>query len=136
LGDQIGHDTVGVGVRAVDGRFAVALSTGGTVITLRGRVGDVPLLGAGLYAGKHGAAAATGDGERIIEAGLARWVHRRLARGATPAATAEAAVARLRDRADIGIIVIGPRAMAAAANRAMAWAGREAGSTTWSGPAP
>src|SRR5207302_2003997 len=45
------HDTVGVAVRTADGRFAAALSTGGTSITLRGRVGDVPILGAGIYAG-------------------------------------------------------------------------------------
>jgi isoaspartyl peptidase/L-asparaginase-like protein (Ntn-hydrolase superfamily) len=69
------HDTVGVAVRASDGRFGVALSTGGTAITLRGRVGDVPIYGAGLYAGKFGASAATGTGERIVEAGLGRKVH-------------------------------------------------------------
>ena len=62
-----GTDTVGVAVRAPDGRFAVALSTGGTAVMLRGRVGDVPIYGAGLYAGPHGTAAATGTGERIME---------------------------------------------------------------------
>lgn len=125
--EEIGHDTVGIAVRAADGRFAVALSTGGTAITLRGRVGDVPILGAGLFAGTYGAAAATGKGERIIEVGLARLVHEWLAAGLAPQAAAERAVDLLRPRGDIGIIVIGPTAMAAAADRPMAWAARESG---------
>jgi isoaspartyl peptidase/L-asparaginase-like protein (Ntn-hydrolase superfamily) len=126
-------DTVGVAVRGADGRFGVALSTGGTSITLRGRVGDVPILGAGLYAGPHGAAAATGTGERIVEAGLARAVHEWLADGATAEAAAKRAVDMLRGK-DIGIIVISPNDMAASADRDMAWAAREAGSSTWHGP--
>lgn len=126
-------DTVGVAVRSADGRFGVALSTGGTSITLRGRVGDVPILGAGLYAGPHGAAAATGTGERIVEAGLARAVHEWLAGGASAEAAAKRAVDMLRGK-DIGIIVISPNDMAAAADRDMAWAAREAGSSEWRGP--
>jgi L-asparaginase / beta-aspartyl-peptidase len=135
-----GHDTVGVAVRAPDGRFAVALSTGGTTITLRGRVGDVPILGAGLYAGAHGAAAATGTGERIIEQSLALRVHDWLEQGASPKEAADRAVARIAGRegtqqkGGIGIIVIGPDALAAAADRPMAWAAREAGSARHQGP--
>jgi L-asparaginase / beta-aspartyl-peptidase len=126
-------DTVGVAVRSADGRFGVALSTGGTAITLRGRVGDVPILGAGLYASRDGAAAATGTGERIVEAGLARAVVDWLAAGATAEAAAKRAADMLRG-SDIGIIVMSANEMAAAADRDMAWAAREAGSTTWRGP--
>ncbi len=129
-----GSDTVGVAVRATDGRFAVALSTGGTSITLRGRVGDVPILGAGLYADEHGAAACTGTGERIIEAGLGRATVGWLAEGAAPDEAARRAVDRIRPKSDIGVIVIGPDAMTAAADRQMAWAAREAGSKEWRGP--
>jgi isoaspartyl peptidase/L-asparaginase-like protein (Ntn-hydrolase superfamily) len=128
------HDTVGVAVRAADGRFGVALSTGGYSLVLRGRVGDVPILGAGLYAGPAGASAATGTGERVIEEGLAREVHGWLADGVSPKEAAERAVAKLKGKGDIGIIVIGPTDLAAAADRQMAWAGREQGSSTWSGP--
>lgn len=126
-------DTVGVAVRGADGRFGVALSTGGTSITLRGRVGDVPILGAGLYAGKDGAAAATGTGERIVEANLARSVHGWLSIGATADVAAKRAVSILRGK-DIGIIVITRDGMAAAADREMAWAGREMGSPAWQEP--
>jgi isoaspartyl peptidase/L-asparaginase-like protein (Ntn-hydrolase superfamily) len=131
---EVGHDTVGVAVRTADGRFAVALSTGGTAITLRGRVGDVPILGAGLYAGPHGAAAATGSGERIVEAGLARQVHGWLADGVSAEEAARRAVAAIPEAADLGIIVISPDAVGVAADRPMAWAAREAGGTRWLGP--
>jgi isoaspartyl peptidase/L-asparaginase-like protein (Ntn-hydrolase superfamily) len=129
-----GHDTVGVAVRGSDGRFGVALSTGGTAITLRGRVGDVPILGAGLFAGKYGAAASTGTGERIVEAGIARRVHEWLASGATAQEAATRAVDAVGPD-DLAIIVIGAKSLAAGAGpRGMAWAGREAGSTEWHGP--
>ena len=117
----------GVAVRAPDGRFGVALSTGGTAIMLRGRVGDVPIYGAGLYAGAHGAAAATGTGERIIEAMLAHTVHGWLAAGAGAQQAADRAVALIGDKGPTGIIVVSPTELAAAAARPMAWAGREAG---------
>jgi len=128
-------DTVGVAVRSADGRFGVALSTGGTAVTLRGRVGDVPILGAGLYAGPWGAVACTGTGERIVEAGTARAAYARLAGGAAPEDAAQAAVDELRGK-DIGVIVIGVETLAAAADRPMAWAARTAGTTTYDGPAP
>jgi isoaspartyl peptidase/L-asparaginase-like protein (Ntn-hydrolase superfamily) len=129
-----GSDTVGVVVRTADGRFAGALSTGGTAITLRGRVGDVPILGAGLFAGKHGAAAATGKGERIMEAGLARAVHGWLEAGISPSEAAMRAVREIKEKGDIGIIVAGPEGLAAAADRPMAWAARVAGESAWQGP--
>ena len=132
--DAGAHDTVGVAVRARDGRFAVALSTGGLSLAMRGRVGDVPVLGAGLYAGRHGAAAATGSGERIVEEGLAREVHGWLEQGATAQQAADRAVGVLRGRGDIGIIVVAPGELAAAADRPMAWAARESGSGAWQGP--
>ena len=127
-------DTVGVIVRAADGRFAAALSTGGTTITLRGRVGDVPIRGAGLWAGARGAVAATGTGERIVEADLARWVHGELARGLDAEAAARRGVEHVGQ--DVGVIVVGPSTIGAASTQPMAWAGRELGSSDWSGPEP
>lgn len=58
-------DTVGA-VARVDGKFTAAVSTGGSSPMMRGRVGDSPLPGAGLYAGEKGAVVATGIGEEII----------------------------------------------------------------------
>ena len=58
-------DTVGA-VAYINREFAATVSTGGTSLTLRGRVGDSPIIGAGIYAGEKGAVVATGIGEEII----------------------------------------------------------------------
>ena len=58
-------DTVGA-VASVNGSFAAAVSTGGSSPMLRGRIGDSPVPGCGIYSGKKGAVVATGIGEEII----------------------------------------------------------------------
>ncbi len=58
-------DTVGA-VAYINGEFAAAVSTGGTSLTLHGRVGDSPIPGAGIYCGSNGAVVSTGIGEEII----------------------------------------------------------------------
>lgn len=133
---DLGSDTVGVAVRAADGRFAVALSTGGTPLTLRGRIGDVPILGAGLYAGPRGAVAATGAGERIVEATLSRRVYDWMAAGEFAAVAAQRGVDELTNKGGIGLIVISENEMTAKADRSMAWAARALGSAEWVGPDP
>lgn len=71
-GDQIGT----VGCVAVDsqGNLATATSTGGLVNKLVGRIGDTPIIGAGTYANNLCAVSATGKGEAIIRATVARDV--------------------------------------------------------------
>ncbi len=65
-------DTVGAVVRDASGLIAAALSTGGVRGKPKGRIGDTPLVGCGLYAmNEIGGAAATGIGEDIIRAMLA-----------------------------------------------------------------
>lgn len=58
-------DTVGA-VARVRGIFAAAVSTGGSSPMLRGRIGDSPVPGCGIYCGRKGAVVATGIGEEII----------------------------------------------------------------------
>jgi beta-aspartyl-peptidase (threonine type) len=67
-GMLLSHTADTVGALAVDsyGRLAAADSTGGMQLKLPGRIGDSPLLGAGIYADANGAAAATGIGEQAI----------------------------------------------------------------------
>src|SRR5690606_20493951 len=101
-----------------------------------GRIGDVPILGAGLYAGPRGAVAATGTGERIVEATLSRRVYDWIAAGELPVVAAQRGVDELARQDGIGLIVIGEREMTAKSDRAMAWAARELGSATWHGPEP
>jgi len=114
-------DTVGTLTRDAEGRYAATLSTGGTSITLYGRVGDVPVYGAGLFAGAHGAVACTGHGEDIVRQATARSVYVSLSQGVS-ARDAAATVARAFPPAsDIGIIVLASDSWAVAANRTMAF---------------
>lgn len=67
--DRAGHDTVTVLLRDADGHLAGGCSTSGAGGKLPGRVGDSPILGAGLYVDDEvGAAGATGLGENVM-----RW---------------------------------------------------------------
>lgn len=115
-------DTVGTVVRTADRHFAATLSTGGTSVTLYGRVGDVPIYGAGLFAGPAGAVACTGQGEEIIRQSLAKTVYLELERG-TPAADAVArAAAGFDPRWDVGLIAVDRHGWGAAATLPMAHA--------------
>ena len=70
-------DTVGA-VAYINGKFAAAVSTGGATPMLRGRVGDSPLPGSGIYCGNKGAVVATGYGEEIIKHLLCYRVYERI----------------------------------------------------------
>ena len=115
-------DTVGVLVRHADGSFAGGLSTGGTTLTLRGRVGDVPIQGAGLYVGAEGGVACTGNGEDIVKHLVARKVYERIAGGASLKEAVDWGVASFPKNVSLGVIAIDREAEYAAANRSMAWA--------------
>jgi L-asparaginase/beta-aspartyl-peptidase (threonine type) len=114
-------DTVGSVARDALGRFAATLSTGGTSVTLCGRVGDVPIYGAGLYAGPAGAVACTGEGEQIIRRFLARSVYERLEKGVPAKQAVQEAVAMFPERWDVGLIAVDRTGWGVAANRPMAY---------------
>ncbi|XP_051507881.1 N(4)-(Beta-N-acetylglucosaminyl)-L-asparaginase-like isoform X2 [Myxocyprinus asiaticus] len=62
-----GHDTIGLIALDLSGNITVGVSTSGAPFKSPGRVGDSPLPGCGLYADHTvGAAAATGDGDKIM----------------------------------------------------------------------
>lgn len=114
-------DTVGTVTRDDDGNFAASLSTGGTSVTLYGRVGDVPVYGAGLFAGPAGAVACTGKGEEIIRQGLARKVYDRIASGWSAKVAVQAAASEFPSDAAVGIIAVDRLGWGVAANRDMAY---------------
>jgi beta-aspartyl-peptidase (threonine type) len=103
--------TIGAVAVDADGHVAACTSTGGTMYKRPGRVGDTPIVGAGVYADDHEAAASsTGFGEAILKVTMARAACIRVRDGASPRAAAIAAVGLLRERAhgEGGIIVAGP----------------------------
>jgi N4-(beta-N-acetylglucosaminyl)-L-asparaginase len=75
-GSALNHDTIGILARGRDGRMAAACTTSGMAFKMRGRVGDSPQAGCGLFIEKSvGAAASTGVGEEVIRiAGTARVI--------------------------------------------------------------
>ncbi len=114
-------DTVGSVTRDARGHFAATLSTGGTAVTLCGRVGDVPVYGCGLYAGPAGAVACTGEGEQIIKRFLAHAVYEQLEKGVPAKKAVEQAVRMFPERWDVGLIAVDRSGWGVAANRPMAW---------------
>ena len=73
------HGTVGAVARDAGGRVAAATSTGGMVGQADGRVGDSPIVGAGVYARDNVAAiSCTGDGEAFIRGVVAYDVAARI----------------------------------------------------------
>jgi len=119
LGER-GTDTVGAVARDGKGRFAAASSTGGISYMLAGRVGDSPIVGAGLYAGPDGAVTATGVGEEIWRVLLSKSVYDRLADVGAQAAC-DAGLDLFPDSVPSGIIAVGKDGLGEACNRAMAW---------------
>lgn len=67
IGDEQKYGTVGAVARDRDGNLAAATSTGGLVNKRLGRIGDSPIVGAGLYADNETCAvSATGYGEDFL----------------------------------------------------------------------
>jgi isoaspartyl peptidase/L-asparaginase-like protein (Ntn-hydrolase superfamily) len=65
---EVGHDTIGMIAIDAAGRIAVGCSTSGIPFKHPGRVGDSPIIGAGLYVSPGiGAAVATGTGEEMMK---------------------------------------------------------------------
>lgn len=79
-----------------DGRLAAGASTSGWAQKYPGRLGDSPVIGAGLYAdGRYGACGCTHTGELAIRAGTARAVVLYMKKGASVQDACHEAVADL-----------------------------------------
>jgi len=120
------HDTVGAVALDIHGNIAAGTSTGGTLNKAPGRVGDSSLIGCGCYADNLSAAVSlTGWGEPIMKLVLGKWAVDRVAAGASPQESAQAAIdylfARLGGHG--GIILLGPDGRVGLAHNTprMAW---------------
>lgn len=95
------HDTIGILARDEEGRLAGACTTSGLAYKLPGRVGDSPIIGAGLFVdGEVGAACATGRGEEILRIVGSHVVVEEMRRGADPAEACRVAVERIVGRSE------------------------------------
>ena len=66
--EKVNHDTIGMLALDSEGRLAGACTTSGMAYKMHGRVGDSPIIGAGLYVdGDVGGAVATGSGELVMK---------------------------------------------------------------------
>ncbi len=90
------HDTIGMLTIDQKGDIAGACTTSGLAYKMRGRVGDSPIIGAGLYVDNEvGGAAATGLGEAVIRAVGSFLVVELMRQGRSPQQACEEAVGRV-----------------------------------------
>lgn len=90
------HDTIAMIAIDKEGHLSAACTTSGTAWKLHGRVGDSPIIGAGLYVdGTIGAAASTGRGEECMRACGSFLVVELMRMGKLPQEACETAVNRV-----------------------------------------
>ena len=95
-GDSSNHDTLGMLAIDANGRLAGACTTSGMAWKLHGRVGDSPIIGAGLYVDNEvGGATASGVGEEMMRNAASFLVVELMRQGRSPAEACREAIARL-----------------------------------------
>ena len=90
------HDTIGMIALDKHGNLSGACTTSGMAYKMHGRVGDSPIIGAGLYVDNEvGAATATGHGEEVIRITGCHLVVELMRQGKSPQKACEEAVSRI-----------------------------------------
>jgi N4-(beta-N-acetylglucosaminyl)-L-asparaginase len=90
------HDTIGIIALDSSGNLSGACTTSGLAFKMRGRVGDSPIIGAGLYVDNEiGAATATGVGEEVIRIVGCHLVVELMRQGNSPEQACKLAVERI-----------------------------------------
>lgn len=90
------HDTIGMIALDTHGNLSGACTTSGMAFKMHGRVGDSPIIGAGLYVDNEiGAATATGHGEEVIRITGCHLVVELMRQGKSPQKACEEAVSRI-----------------------------------------
>jgi N4-(beta-N-acetylglucosaminyl)-L-asparaginase len=91
------HDTIGLLGRDKHGNLAGACTTSGLAFKMHGRVGDSPIIGAGLYVDGHvGGAVATGNGELVMRACSSFSIVEMMRQGVEPEHAVLEAIARIK----------------------------------------
>ena len=90
------HDTIGLLAMDVNGNFAGSCTTSGLAWKMHGRVGDSPVIGAGLFADNDiGAATCTGLGETVLRTLASHCAVEVMRNGGTPQEGCEEAINRI-----------------------------------------
>lgn len=97
--DSNHHDTIGMIALDASGNVCGACTTSGMAFKMHGRVGDSPIIGAGLYVDNEvGAATATGVGEEMVRICAAHTIVEAMRQGLNPEAACKRAVERIVKR--------------------------------------
>lgn len=95
-GNKENHDTLGILALDADGNLAGACTTSGMAFKMHGRVGDSPIIGAGLYVDNEvGAATASGMGEEMIRNAASHLVVELMRQGRSPEQACREAIDRV-----------------------------------------
>lgn len=90
------HDTIGMLAIDQQGRMGGACSTSGMAFKMHGRVGDSPIIGAGLFVDPEaGAATGSGHGEEVIRTSGAHTIVEAMQAGKSPEKACKIAVERV-----------------------------------------
>ena len=90
------HDTIGIIAMDANGNLSGACTTSGMAYKMHGRVGDSPIIGAGLYVDNEiGAATSTGVGEEVIRIVGCHLVVELMRQGNSPEDACRLAVERI-----------------------------------------
>jgi isoaspartyl peptidase/L-asparaginase-like protein (Ntn-hydrolase superfamily) len=99
LGEHSLHETLGIVAMDQSGDLAGACTTSGEAWKIHGRVGDSPIIGAGLYVDNGvGGAAATGAGKEIISVCGSFLIVEKMRGGMSPQEACEHTLRRIIDR--------------------------------------
>jgi len=94
--DYNNHDTIGLVCMDAGGNLSGACTTSGLAWKIHGRVGDSPIIGAGLFVDNEvGAATATGIGETVIRICGSHTIVEAMRHGKSPQQACELAIERL-----------------------------------------
>ena len=93
---MLNHDTIGMVALDANGNLGGACTTSGLAYKMHGRVGDSPIIGAGLFVDNEvGAASATGVGEEVVKICGSHTIIEAMRHGVSPKEACKEAVRRI-----------------------------------------
>jgi len=102
------HDTIGMIGMSTDGKLSGACSTSGLAFKMAGRVGDSPIIGAGLFVDNEvGSAVATGLGELVLKTCSTFLVVEFMRSGLSAQKACESAIQRIIQKTDTADAQVG-----------------------------